>query len=567
MKHRFKFKKLAFAALILVFWLFVLFSVQCLIVPKYQTGIVEGSMIEEYYDEELDHEVIMVGDCEVYENISTIELWKEYGITSYIRGSAQQLTWHSYYLLEDTLRYETPKVVVFNVLALKYNEPQSEAYNRMTLDGMRWSSSKVNAIKASMIKDSVDKETGKVKEGENFIDYVFPMFRYHSRWSELSADDFKHIYTKNKVTHNGYYMRVDSKAQEDFPPPELLYDYKFGDNAMKYLQMMTDLCKEKGIELVLIKAPTEEPYWYDQWDSQMVKFAEENELSYINFIPLQDEIGLDMSVDTYDKGLHLNLSGAEKFADYFGKWLVENHDLTDYRENPEYSEVWQEKVEDYEKAKEAQFKEIAEYGKIVSLGPIETKENSIVKNLIVLAVLAALCLTLVACNTSSTTEESVNSTSSEAAQTSETVSKNEPAGTPVAKNNGYVMAVNGVNVAIDAPMASLLEGLGEPTKYYESESCAFQGLDKVYTYGSVIIRTYPIDGVDYVLNIELKDDTVTTVEGLAIGDAKSKVTSLYGEPTDSNDSAVRYVKNGSVLTVFLTDGVVSAISYSSEDSI
>lgn len=554
MKHRFKPKKLAVAALVIAFFLLALFTAQCLLVPKYQTGIVEGSMIEEYYDEELDHEVIMIGDCEVYENISTIKLWNEYGITSYIRGSAQQLVWQSYYLLEDTLRYETPKVVVFNVLALKYNEPQNEAYNRMTLDGMRWSSSKIEAIKASMTED------------ESFVDYVFPLFRYHSRWSELTADDFKHIFTKNRVTHNGYYMRVDSNAQEDFPPPQMLFDYKFGDNAMKYLQMMTDLCKEKGIELVLIKAPTEEPYWYDQWDSQMVDFANKNGVSYINFIPLRDEIGLDMSVDTYDKGLHLNLSGAEKFAGYFGKHLVENYDLTDYRDNKEYSEIWNKKVEAYEKSKESQYNEIAEYGKIVSLGPIETKENSFMKNLIVLAVLAALCLSLVACGNGSSSDESSKSDNSDPVQSSQPVSSGDSSGTPVAKSNGYVMKVNGVDVAVDALMSSLLDKLGEPTKYYESESCAFQGLDKVYTYGSVIIRTYPLNGVDYVLNVDLKDDTVTTAEGLAIGDAKSKVTSIYGEPTDSNDNAVRYIKNGSVLTVFITDGAVSAITYSAESN-
>ena len=49
---------------------------------------------------------------------------EKYGITSYIRGSAQQLVWQSYYLLEETLKYEKPKVVVFNVLAMKYNEPK-----------------------------------------------------------------------------------------------------------------------------------------------------------------------------------------------------------------------------------------------------------------------------------------------------------------------------------------------------------------------------------------------------------------------------------------------------------
>ena len=89
----------------------------------------------------------------------------QYGITSYIRGSAQQLTWQSYYLVEDTLRHETPKVVVYNVYSLMHDEPQSEAYNRMTLDGMQWSKTKYDAVKASKTKD------------EDTLDYVFPLLR------------------------------------------------------------------------------------------------------------------------------------------------------------------------------------------------------------------------------------------------------------------------------------------------------------------------------------------------------------------------------------------------------
>lgn len=349
-------KRVLAGVLVLVLVIGSLYLLQRLLVPKYQTGIVEGSMVEEYYKDKSNHEVLFVGDCEVYENFSTITLWENYGITSYIRGSAQQLTWQSYYLLEDALRYETPKVVVFNVLALKYNEPQSEAYNRMSIDGMKWSSSKINNIMASMTKE------------ENLIDYMFPLLRYHSRWSELNSDDFEHIFSKDLVTHNGYYMRVDSKAQGEFPTPTPLADYTLGEKAMGYMQKMADLCKEKGIELVLIKAPTEFPHWYDEWDAQVVEFAEENGLEYINYIPLQEEIGLDMSVDTYDAGLHLNTSGAEKMADYFGAWLVENYDLTDYRQDEEVAAIWQEKVDFYNEMKQAQYDELEQYGELRSFG-------------------------------------------------------------------------------------------------------------------------------------------------------------------------------------------------------
>ncbi len=542
-KRKNKGKTIAALLLIMAFWLVVLYIVQCLLVPKYQTGVVEGSMIEEYYKDKSSHEVIMVGDCEVYENISTIELWKEYGITSYIRGSAQQLAWQSYYLLEDTLRYETPKVVVFNVLALKYNEPQSEAYNRMTLDGMRWSSSKVDAINASMTED------------EKFADYLFPLPRYHSRWSELTSDDFEHIFTKDLVTHNGYYMRVDSRAQDEFPDPMPLTDYTLGSNAMHYLDKMTELCKEKGIELVLIKAPTEFPHWYDQWDEQIVDYAEANELSYLNFIPLQEEIGLDMTVDTYDAGLHLNLSGAEKLADYFGAWLTENCDLTDYREDAEYAALWQEKVDRYEHQKAEQFKELEEHGKLLSFAPIEVKETNILKNFIILAAVAALCLTLLACGN----PDRGKTDGSKDAQTT-TDQKGGEISSP--KIDGYTIAVSGTTVAIDAPMASLTEKLGEPTKYFESQSCAFQGLDKVYTYGSVVIRTYPQDEVDYVLSIELKDDTVSTAEGVYIGDTKGRVIEVYGEPASSTDVSVSYTKGGTVLSFFFEGDAVTSITYS-----
>ena len=160
----------------------LLFILQKLLMPKYIDDIPEGALVGEYYKEEKNHDVLFVGDCEVYETFSPKVLLEEYGIKSYIRGSANQLIWQSYYLLEEMLKYEKPKVVVYNVLAMKYGEPQKESYNRMTLDGMKWSDSKVKAIKASMLPE------------EKFITYVFPLLRFHSRWSELKEEDFKYIF-------------------------------------------------------------------------------------------------------------------------------------------------------------------------------------------------------------------------------------------------------------------------------------------------------------------------------------------------------------------------------------
>lgn len=342
----------------------VLMVIQKLFMPKYNSSIQEGKLIEEYYEEVKDHDVIFIGDCEVFSNVSPIKLWEKYGITSYIRGSAQQLIWQSYYLLEETLHYEKPKVVVFNVLAMKYNEPQKEAYNRLTIDGMKLSISKLRVIKASMMED------------EAYITYLFPLLRYHSRWNELTGEDFKYMFYKDTISHNGFLMRVDVKPVTVVPKGKKLADYRFGENSYDYLDRITKLCKDNNIELILIKSPSVYPYWYKEWDEQMVRYAKDNEISYINFLHYVEEMGIDYSRDTYDGGLHMNLAGAEKFTEYFGRILSDTYQLKDHRGEEDLKKIWDEKIDFYYSMKEDQEKEILEFGYLKSNGAMtQTMES------------------------------------------------------------------------------------------------------------------------------------------------------------------------------------------------
>ena len=328
----------------------LLWLVQMLLMPKYMTESKEGNLIAEYYEEYGNNDVIFIGDCEVYENFSPITLWEEYGIPSYIRGSAQQLIWQSYYLMEETFRYETPKVMVFNVLSMKYDTPastgaasQREAYNRMTLDPMRWSLSKWNAIQASM--------TDMEKEKEAELMYLFPLLRYHDRWSDLSAEDFKYWFKRGDIADNGYLMQTGIKPVTYEHVEKPLVSYEFSETCWMYLDMMRELCEKHGTELVLVKAPSLSPVWWDQWDEQIEEYAEKYDLVYWNFLDYQEEIGIDWNTDTYDTGLHLNVYGAEKMSRFFGELLVETFDLPDRRTDAALSTVWAEKVETYNERK------------------------------------------------------------------------------------------------------------------------------------------------------------------------------------------------------------------------
>lgn len=320
--------------------LMVFLAVFCLatqlLTPKYMTDLVEGSMISQYYRESGGHDVIFIGDCEVYANYSPMELYRTCGITSYIRGTSQQLIWQSYYVLKETLRYETPRAVVLNVNAMRYGEPVKEAFNRLTIDQMRWSTEKIGMIRASMTEE------------ETFASYVFPILRYHSRFDELTKEDFEYLFKVKDNTYNGYLVNKNINPAGTLPAKRPLADYRFADVCYEYLDRITKLCKEKGVELILVKAPSLYPYWYEQYDEQMAEYARENGLAYYNFTACIEDIGLDFQVDTYDAGLHLNHTGAEKLSRYFGQILAENHGIPDRRNDPDVAAVYDEKLKRYD---------------------------------------------------------------------------------------------------------------------------------------------------------------------------------------------------------------------------
>ena len=393
-----RWKKSGTAVLSVIIVLALFFALQRLVMPKYDGSEdmpLEGNFTAEYYEETTDHDVLMVGDCEVYENFDPMYLWKNFGITSYIRGNAQQLVWQSYYMLKDALKYEKPKVVIYNVQSLTHGSPQREEYNRMTLDGMKWSQTKIDAIQASMCKE------------EKIADYVLPVLRYHSRITELKKGDLTYYFKNRHITHNGYYMRIDvlpisqsdvadgswlfgtasekeqaeeddeiddpwaaiddgnSKSEKDAAGTKKK-DRTFSAYAMEYLDKLRTLCKEQGIQLILIKAPSLAPQWYEEENQQVVDYVEKYDLPYINFYELLEETGIDFETDTYDGGLHMNLNGADKLSEYLGNVLKNQYGMKDHRDDKALSKVYEKKLSFYEEMKVAQKEELEKYGEIKS---------------------------------------------------------------------------------------------------------------------------------------------------------------------------------------------------------
>lgn len=124
----------------------------------------------------------------------------------------------------------------------------------------------------------------------------------------------------------------------------------------------------------------------------------------------------------------------------------------------------------------------------------------------------------------------------------------------------YVFQSKGCTMYVDQDMAEVLAVLGEANSYYEAASCAFEGLDKTYTYNGFVITTRPDGDKDYINSIELTDDSVTTAEGLYIGNTVAEVQAVLGEGEPMGNS-VTYTKGNTVLQFVTENDVVTSICY------
>lgn len=149
-----------------------------------------------------------------------------------------------------------------------------------------------------------------------------------------------------------------------------------------------------------------------------------------------------------------------------------------------------------------------------------------------------------------------------------------PAGTSAAGNaqeastaehvdagSAYYFEINGTAVVPGMTQEALL-AIGDPDSTFEAPSCAGEGTDYTYTYGSVEITTVPnAQGVNEVDAIVLKDDLTATPEGVSLFMSLEDMTAAYGDGYTLSGSAYIYVKGGVQLQFIVENDEITSIQY------
>lgn len=324
-----------------------------LILRKYwsfETDAAATNIAQGFYEVEEDTlDVIFLGSSSVRNAASPLYMWNRYGITGYVRGSAQQSLLCSYYLLKESLSCQkNVKVVVMEGSSLRYNEGndfedldvQEPRLHEVT-DNMR-----MGMDKLELIRDVVDNS-----EKISFLDMLSPLYRYHDRWSELEQDDFLYSLEAEPYPFKGQYPAyttsslnyVDYMQEDDHehdPYSEVNPD------ALVYFERMVELCEEKGVKMVLIRVPTIS--WTYEKSQSLATLASNFGIPFLDYnLPeLRDAVEINIKTDFADGSAHLNIYGANKMSEHLGKFLVENYQLSDKRGLSDYNS-WDEDYQYY----------------------------------------------------------------------------------------------------------------------------------------------------------------------------------------------------------------------------
>lgn len=288
--------------------------------PKDNTldsGIKEPETRAIYTERENSLDVIAIGNSDIYAAYTPMQLWKDYGLASYVCGEPGQRVYEAYYLLKSVLEHQSPKVVVYETDEIFQNASPAKEREKVIFAGL------------------ADK---------------FPVFQYHNRWKMLKPEDFT---GKVKYTFDNFWKgfrytdRVEAylgkrymRRRKRITTMDTIPRY--------YLDKIVALCREKGIELLFVEVPSANSWNYKRHRT-VAQYAKENEIPFLDLNKPGKEYQVDWISDTRDKGDHMNYNGARKITAYLGKYLKENYTLPDRREDPVYAS-WNVDLRKYEKA-------------------------------------------------------------------------------------------------------------------------------------------------------------------------------------------------------------------------
>ena len=309
-----------------------------------------------FFEHAEDFDVLFIGSSHMVNGVFPLELWHDYGITSFNLGGHANHIPTTYWEYMNALDYADPDIVVIDCLSLGSTRKTTGRFSMVhrALDAFPLTLTKIKAardltddpVTEQMIADGAAVDS----ERRSALGLLLNFGVFHARWSELTEEDFNPALNIEYGAESRVQLARPGVIAEN--PGTVHEEETLG---MQYLKKIVDECREHGREAVLIYLPypvTTEAAWIDV--NTMEELAAEWDVPCINF--LKENVA-DFRTDCYDADSHMNPSGAFKVTDYLGRWLTERCGVEDHRPDPAYSH-WNDDYALYENEKNARLADV-----------------------------------------------------------------------------------------------------------------------------------------------------------------------------------------------------------------
>ena len=255
-------------------------------------------------------DVLFLGSSEAYSSFIPLEIWGEYGITSYACSTPAQRVYQSVEYLRSVFMTQRPKIVMLAALAICWDNSPADIVSKRSAEWL-------------------------------------PVVRYHDRWKSLKAEDF---YQSPRYTHveaeKGYRLYLGARAANTAEYMEPTKEVaRIPSENLWHLERIQQLCQEYGAQLVLVSVPSTDN-WNGMRHNAVAALAESMGIVYLDLNLMQQEVPIDWETDSWDEGDHLNYTGAKKVTAFMGKWLAETGLFEDKRNQEAYGQ-WNRFLQEY----------------------------------------------------------------------------------------------------------------------------------------------------------------------------------------------------------------------------
>lgn len=250
-------------------------------------------------------DVLFVGDSLVYSSVSPMEIWNEFGFTSFDCSTPAQLTETAYEYINIAVERQHPKVIFLEANVL-FRDPAKRTDERKMKD---------------------------------FFDRYSIISKYHDNWKNYLS------YGKNINSTKGYYfINKTNKAKISNYMKNKNKKEKIPQVNIDYFDKIIELCNKNNIKLILFGVPSMKSWTYAK-DEKANELAKNYNLEFID-LNVDNILNIDWINETKDEGSHLNYSGAKKVSQYLGKYLYDNNLVENHKEDEKYND-WHKAYDKY----------------------------------------------------------------------------------------------------------------------------------------------------------------------------------------------------------------------------